>query len=88
MRSKYRNAHVLKAMKEASGDPRLNRRALILFAGLTQEKIAQLKHVTRPGITHTINGTRASVRTQQDIADLLQVNREDLFEDKPRKHAA
>ena len=87
MRSKLKNAHVLKAMIEANGDPRLIRRALILFAGLSQEKIAQLKHVTRPAVTHTINGTRASKKFQQDIADLLQVKREDLFEVIPDESA-
>ena len=87
MRSKLRNNHVLQAMIEANGDPRLNRRALILFAGLSQEKIAQLKHVTRPAVTHTINGTRRNIKFQQDIADLLQVNREDLFEVIPDEAA-
>jgi len=80
VRRKLKNAYVLEAMKEAGAPARRIRLCLPRFAGISQQFMADHIGVTRMAITHTMHGTRANRKTQQAIADILQVNREDLFE--------
>ena len=87
MRSKFRNTYVLEAMKETGASARRIRLSLIRFAGISQQYMADHIGVTRMAVTLTMNGHRANRKLQQAIADILQVNREDLFEGIPDEDA-
>lgn len=79
MRRNLKNAYVLEAMELAAGTPCGNRAALLRFAGVTHQDLADKIGLKRATITNTMNEERTNRNTQQAIADILQVDREKLF---------